>query len=208
MFALVIASFFVVEASFFSGGSTHIQERYTSKGINLCPTCVSFSEQAINQLLNIILSMSLLLILLTCRVFSILMKLWEIWCFNFYYECQWLHLLSAWFRGFLPFSSRKIILCRINNSHRQLCCLLAFQWLMVACCDIDLMWVARYLLVYQQYTICIWIYSDAGVVGGCREVCGLLANKTGSSTLGTVCTILCDIVGVREFANLIQKCVH
>jgi len=49
------------------------------------------------------------------------------------------------------------------------------------------------------------IILNAGVVGGCSEICGLLANKTGSSTLGSVCDILCDIVGVREFANLIQK---
>jgi hypothetical protein len=48
---------------------------------------------------------------------------------------------------------------------------------------------------------------DVGVVGGCSEICGILANKTGSGTIGTVCNILCDIVGVQEFANLLEKWV-
>ncbi|XP_067942305.1 countin-3-like [Watersipora subatra] len=49
------------------------------------------------------------------------------------------------------------------------------------------------------------IILNAGVVGGCSEVCSLLADKTGSQPLGQICSFLCDIVGVEVFSNLIQK---
>ena len=43
------------------------------------------------------------------------------------------------------------------------------------------------------------------MVGGCEELCQLLAEKTGSKTAGEVCTILCAVVGVKEFIALIEK---
>jgi len=46
--------------------------------------------------------------------------------------------------------------------------------------------------------------SEGGVVGGCADLCGLLAAKT-SPAIGTVCNILCDVVGVEEFIKVIQK---
>lgn len=49
---------------------------------------------------------------------------------------------------------------------------------------------------------------DAGVVGGCGELCQLLADKTNSSLIGTVCDLLCDYVGIKEFIDLIQKYVY
>ena len=47
--------------------------------------------------------------------------------------------------------------------------------------------------------------SDAGVVGGCGEVCGLLAEKVNSKAIGEVCEILCAVVGVKEFISIIEK---
>ena len=46
---------------------------------------------------------------------------------------------------------------------------------------------------------------DAGVVGGCSELCSILANDVNSKVAGEVCDILCSIVGVKEFINIIDK---
>ncbi|KAL4237229.1 hypothetical protein ACF0H5_001948 [Mactra antiquata] len=48
------------------------------------------------------------------------------------------------------------------------------------------------------------IILQGGVVGGCSELCGILASKT-SPAIGTVCNLLCDIVGVEEFIKIVQK---
>lgn len=49
------------------------------------------------------------------------------------------------------------------------------------------------------------IILNAGVVTGCSDICGLLANKTGSQIIGAACNILCDIEGVQEFIKLVEK---
>jgi hypothetical protein len=46
---------------------------------------------------------------------------------------------------------------------------------------------------------------DEGVIGSCGDLCGALANKTGSKDLGTVCTLVCDAVGIDEFIKLLLK---
>jgi len=43
------------------------------------------------------------------------------------------------------------------------------------------------------------------VIGGCQDLCTALAQKTGSQTLGAVCEILCDIVGIKPFINFIEN---
>jgi len=48
------------------------------------------------------------------------------------------------------------------------------------------------------------IILQGGVVGGCGALCNALASKT-SPAIGTVCNLLCDIVGVEEFIKIIQK---
>jgi len=48
--------------------------------------------------------------------------------------------------------------------------------------------------------------AEGGVIGGCADLCNALASKT-SPAIGTVCNILCDIVGVEEFIKIIQKWV-
>lgn len=46
---------------------------------------------------------------------------------------------------------------------------------------------------------------DAGVVGGCEELCQLLEEKVHSQLAEVVCDILCDYVGIKEFINIIEK---
>lgn len=46
---------------------------------------------------------------------------------------------------------------------------------------------------------------DAGVVGGCEELCQLLEEKVHSQLAEVVCDILCDYVGIKEFIKIIEK---
>ena len=48
-------------------------------------------------------------------------------------------------------------------------------------------------------------FLDAGVVGGCSELCGLLEKEVPSELVGVVCNLLCDFVGIKEFIAIIQK---
>jgi len=62
----------------------------------------------------------------------------------------------------------------------------------------------------MNFHIIVSLYTgilEGGVVGTCGALCNALAQKTGSGTLGAVCDILCDYVGIEEFMNLIQKYV-
>ena len=52
---------------------------------------------------------------------------------------------------------------------------------------------------------CLLSVSDAGVVGGCADLCSILANKTNSQAAGIACNLLCDVVGIKEFINIIEK---
>jgi len=45
-------------------------------------------------------------------------------------------------------------------------------------------------------------------IDACGDVCGALADKTGSQVIGVVCTLLCDIVGIKEFVNIVNKYVN
>jgi len=47
----------------------------------------------------------------------------------------------------------------------------------------------------------IQIIADVGIGGGCSAVCGLLP----AAWEQTACTIICEIVGIEEFANLINE---
>ncbi|CAF3728116.1 unnamed protein product [Rotaria sp. Silwood1] len=44
-----------------------------------------------------------------------------------------------------------------------------------------------------------------GVISTCGDVCDFVAEKSGSSLLGFICTIGCDILGIEEFIKLIEK---
>lgn len=49
--------------------------------------------------------------------------------------------------------------------------------------------------------------ADAGVIGGCADLCELLeqAVKVNSSLVEVVCDLLCDYVGIEAFIKLIDK---
>jgi hypothetical protein len=46
---------------------------------------------------------------------------------------------------------------------------------------------------------------NIGVVGSCSEICGFVQKKTNSKTIGTVCNILCDVVGIEEFVKIVKN---
>jgi hypothetical protein len=49
------------------------------------------------------------------------------------------------------------------------------------------------------------IILNAGVVGGCEDLCHLLEEKIPNELLNVVCNLLCDYVGIKEFIDLIEK---
>jgi len=49
------------------------------------------------------------------------------------------------------------------------------------------------------------IVLNVGVLGSCADLCGTLAKVTNLQWLGAVCDILCDIAGIEEFVNIIEK---
>lgn len=49
------------------------------------------------------------------------------------------------------------------------------------------------------------IVLQVGVVGGCSDLCGILAQKVNSNIAGEVCEILCAIVGIKEFIAIINE---
>ena len=64
------------------------------------------------------------------------------------------------------------------------------------------------MLILETKCLVLSFFSpDAGVVGGCGELCGLLEQKTGSEIAGVVCNLLCDYVGITEFIKIVEKYV-
>ena len=61
------------------------------------------------------------------------------------------------------------------------------------------------MTIYATHQLHIYGFADVGVVGGCGDLCSLLAQKTNSSIAGTVCELLCDVTGIEEFIKVIQK---
>merc|ERR1711916_324428 len=47
----------------------------------------------------------------------------------------------------------------------------------------------------------IEIIANVGIGGGCGKVCGLLPEKV----LAEICDVVCTIIGIEEFAKLIQE---
>ncbi|XP_013414049.1 countin-1-like [Lingula anatina] len=56
----------------------------------------------------------------------------------------------------------------------------------------------------QAINALLEIILNGGVLTACSDLCGALANKTGSQAVGAICDVLCSIVGVEEFIQLIQ----
>lgn len=44
------------------------------------------------------------------------------------------------------------------------------------------------------------LYLDAGVLGGCSDLCGLLPNQVEA----TVCDLVCAVVGIEGFIDLVE----
>ncbi len=52
----------------------------------------------------------------------------------------------------------------------------------------------------------VLLLLDAGVVGGCGELCQKLDEKfNNSQIIGVLCDLACDYEGIEEFVKLIQK---
>ncbi|KAI3387804.1 hypothetical protein SNEBB_009690 [Seison nebaliae] len=49
------------------------------------------------------------------------------------------------------------------------------------------------------------IILNSGVIGSCSALCGELAQVTHSPLLGTVCSVICDVVGLDLFIHAIEK---
>lgn len=44
-----------------------------------------------------------------------------------------------------------------------------------------------------------------GILNSCGELCDIVADKSGSSFLGFVCMVGCDVFGIEEFVKLMDK---
>ena len=49
------------------------------------------------------------------------------------------------------------------------------------------------------------IILDQGILGTCGDLCGALANRTGSAFAGDICDLVCDGLGIDEFIHEIIK---
>ena len=49
------------------------------------------------------------------------------------------------------------------------------------------------------------VILQVGVLNTCGELCTLVANKTDSNLIGILCEFGCDIFGIKEFVNLIER---
>jgi len=61
------------------------------------------------------------------------------------------------------------------------------------------------LFAEDSLNVLLNIILDSGILGTCQTVCQALATKTGSAILGTICDLVCDIVGIDEFIHIIEK---
>jgi hypothetical protein len=57
----------------------------------------------------------------------------------------------------------------------------------------------------QSINILLNLILDSGIIGSCGALCSELATKTGSQLIGTICDLVCDVVGIEEFIKLIEK---
>lgn len=57
----------------------------------------------------------------------------------------------------------------------------------------------------QSINILLNLILDSGIIGTCGTLCTALAQKTGSQLIGTICDLVCDVVGIEEFIKLIEK---
>jgi hypothetical protein len=56
----------------------------------------------------------------------------------------------------------------------------------------------------QSINILLNLILDSGIIGTCGTLCTALAQKTGSQLIGTICDLVCDVVGIEEFIKLLE----
>jgi hypothetical protein len=49
------------------------------------------------------------------------------------------------------------------------------------------------------------IILQYGILNSCGDLCGIVADKTGSEILGFLCSIGCDVLGIEEFIKVMDK---
>jgi hypothetical protein len=57
----------------------------------------------------------------------------------------------------------------------------------------------------ESINILLNLILDTGIIGTCGTLCTALAQKTGSQLIGTICDLVCDVLGIEEFINLLEK---
>jgi len=55
----------------------------------------------------------------------------------------------------------------------------------------------------EAINVILNVILDEGILGSCEELCGKVANKTGSKLIGDICDAACIGVGLDEFIRLI-----
>lgn len=57
----------------------------------------------------------------------------------------------------------------------------------------------------ELINVALNVILDEGILQSCEELCNLVANKTHSAFVGTMCNLACDAVGIDEFIHLIIR---
>ena len=57
----------------------------------------------------------------------------------------------------------------------------------------------------EVINILLNLILNEGIIQSCDALCGALANRTGSQTIGEACDALCDLVGIGEFVKALVK---
>ena len=57
----------------------------------------------------------------------------------------------------------------------------------------------------ELINVALNVILDEGILQSCEELCGLVANKTHSPFVGTMCDLACDGVGIDAFIHLIIR---
>ncbi|CAF0876145.1 unnamed protein product [Adineta ricciae] len=55
----------------------------------------------------------------------------------------------------------------------------------------------------EAINVILNVILDEGIVENCEKLCDIVANKTKSELIGTICNLACDAVGIDEFIRLI-----
>ncbi|UJR10514.1 hypothetical protein I4U23_014717 [Adineta vaga] len=55
----------------------------------------------------------------------------------------------------------------------------------------------------EAINVILNVILDEGIIEDCGKLCDIVANKTGSQLIGTICDLACDAIGIDEFIRLI-----